>query len=129
MFVLGLISWLCRKFSRDKPQNNYRFTLPFFWGKSSSGKNVTEINAMTISAVYACVRVLAESVAALPLHVYADNGENKERALNHPLYPLLHNAPNVDMTSFVFREVLMSHLLLYGNAYAQIIRDGHGRIG
>lgn len=126
---MGLISWLRGKFSRDKPQDNYRFSLPFFFGKSTSGKTVTEIGAMQLSTVYACVRVLAESVAALPLHLYEDNGENKERAIKHPLYTLLHDAPNLDMTSFVFREVLMTHLLLWGNAYAQILRDGHGRIG
>lgn len=83
---------------------------------------------MRVSTVYACVRVLAESVAALPLHVYKDNGESKERAVDHPLYRLLHDAPNVDMTSFVFRETLMTHLLLHGNAYAQIVRDGHGKV-
>ena len=127
---MGLISWFKGLFnSRDKPQNNYRFSaFPFFWGKSTSGKNVSEISAMQLSVVYACVKVLAESIAALPLHVYEQNGGNKERALKHPLYTLLHDTPNADMTSFFFRETLMTHLLLYGNAYAQILRDGNGRI-
>jgi len=80
-------------------------------------------------AVYACVRILAEAIAGLPLHIYRykkDGG--KEKALTHPLYYLLHDEPNPEMTSFVFRETLMSHLLLWGNAYAQIIRDGAGRV-
>ena len=129
MFKLGLISWLKGKFSRDKPQDNYQFsTFPFIFGRTISGKNVDEFSAIRVSAVYACVRVLAESVAALPLHVYKNNGETKERAVDHPLYNLLHDAPNADMTSFVFRETLMTHLLLHGNAYAQIIRDGRGRV-
>ena len=72
---------------------------------------------------------LSEAVASLPLHVYRynDNG-GKEKALDHPLYFLLHDEPNPEMTSFVFRETLMTHLLLWGNAYAQIIRNGKGEV-
>lgn len=79
--------------------------------------------------IYACVRILAEAVASLPLHVYEyqDDG-GKKLVHDHPLYYLLHDEPNPEMTSFVFRETLMSHLLIWGNAYAQIIRDGAGRV-
>ena len=116
--------------SRDKPKNNtagssYRF----FTGGSTAGKNVTERSAMQMTAVYSCVRVLSEAVAGLPLHVYkyrSDGG--KEKALDNPLYFLLHDEPNPEMTSFVFRETLMTHLLLWGNAYAQIIRNGKGEV-
>jgi len=82
-----------------------------------------------MTAVYSCVRILSEAVAGLPIHVYryTDNG-GKERALEHPLYRLLHDEPNPEMTSFNFRETLMSHLLLYGNAYAQIIRNARGEV-
>jgi len=82
---------------------------------------------MQTTAVYSCVRILSEAIAGLPLHTYQykpDGG--KEKAINHQLYYLLHDEPNPEMTSFVFRETLMSHLLLWGNAYAQIIRDGRG---
>lgn len=111
--------------SRDKPQNRYYFSgAPFFFGKSISGATVNEFTAMQNSAVYACVRILAESVAALPLHVYKyKDGGGKERDTNHQLYSLLHDAPNSEMTSFVFREVMMANLLLWGNCYAQIRRD------
>ena len=116
--------------SRDKPKNNtagssYRF----FTGGSTAGKIVTERSAMQMTAVYSCVRVLSEAVAGLPLHVYkyrSDGG--KEKALDNPLYFLLHDEPNPEMTSFVFRETLMTHLLLWGNAYAQIIRNGKGEV-
>ena len=116
--------------SRDKPKNStagssYRF----FTGGSTAGKNVTERSAMQMTAVYSCVRVLSEAVAGLPLHVYkyrSDGG--KEKALDHPLYFLLHDEPNPEMTSFVFRETLMTHLLLWGNAYAQVIRNGKGEV-
>ncbi|AME02672.1 phage portal protein [Selenomonas sp. oral taxon 136] len=113
--------------SRDKPQNLLG-GLTFLFGQTAAGKVVNERSAMQTTAVYACVRILAESIAGLPLHVYAYHGQRKERTPMHPLYRLLHDAPNPEMTSFVFRETLMAHLLLWGNAYAQILRDGRGQV-
>ena len=113
--------------SRDKP-TNLLGGLVFLFGPTAAGKVVNERTAMQTTAVYACVRILAESIAGLPLHVYAYKGQGKERMPAHPLYFLLHDAPNPEMTSFVFRETLMTHLLLWGNAYAQILRDGMGRV-
>ena len=82
-----------------------------------------------MTAVYSCVRVLAEAVAGLPLHLYRYNDDGgKEKAIAHPLYRLLHDEPNPEMSSFIFRETLMTHLLLWGNAYAQIIRNGKGEV-
>lgn len=115
--------------SRDKPKNYLSTAFTFLFGPTSSGNVVTERTAMQTTAVYACVRVLSEAVAGLPLNLYRytpDGG--KEKAINHPLYRLLHDAPNPEMTSFIFRETLMSHLLLWGNAYAQIIRNGMGEV-
>ena len=125
---MGILSGLLH--SRDKPTNatsgsSYRF----FLGGSTSGKTVTERSAMQMTAVYSCVRILAEAIAGLPLHLYTykeDGG--KEKAIGHPLYLLLHDEPNPEMSSFVFRETLMTHLLLWGNAYAQIIRNGKGEV-
>ena len=116
--------------SRDKPQNRLPGSDPgFFFGGTTSGKAVNERTAMQTTAVYACVRILAEAVAGLPLHLYRHKEDGgKEKALGHPLYYLLHTEPNPEMTSFAFRETLMSHLLMWGNAYAQIIRDGAGRV-
>ncbi|EHG21773.1 HK97 family phage portal protein [Selenomonas infelix ATCC 43532] len=113
--------------SRDKPQNLLG-GLTFLFGQTAAGKVVNERSAMQTTAVYACVRILAESIAGLPLHVYTYQGKGKERVPEHPLYRLLHDAPNPEMTSFVFRETLMAHLLLWGNAYAQILRDGRGQV-
>lgn len=122
---MSIFSGLFR--SRDKPKNRVGGGWNFLFGGTTSGKAVNERTAMQTSAVYACVRILAESVAGLPLHVYerTANG-SKSTKPSHPLYQLLHDEPNREMTSFVFRETLMSHLLLWGNAYAQIIRDGRG---
>lgn len=124
---MNLLKGLFR--SRGKPQNRLGSGFSFLFGTTSSGKAVNERTAMQTTAVYACVRILAEAIAGLPLHLYRrklDGG--KERAANHHLSYLLHDEPNPEMTSFVFRETLMSHLLLWGNAYAQIIRNGRGQV-
>ena len=133
---MGLFNWLGIS-PRDAPalpdiRDNVRDSgQTFVFGKADSGERVDEKSAMQIATVYACVRLLAETVAGLPLHLYRytdDSEHGKERAKNHPLYKLLYRQPNPDMTSFSFRETLMTHLLLYGNAYAQIIRDGKNTI-
>lgn len=92
---------------------------------SRAGVAVNEETAMRISAVYACVRVIAETVASLPLPLYKRLPRGKEKVIYHPLYTVLHDLPNSDMTSFSFRETMMTHLLLWGNAYAQIIKRGN----
>ncbi len=116
--------------SRDKPQNRTPgSSYTFFLGGSTSGKSVTERSAMQMTAVYSCVRILAEAIAGLPLHLYRYTPDgSKVKAVDHPLYLLLHDEPNPEMSSFVFRETLMTHLLLWGNAYAQIIRNGKGEV-
>ena len=115
--------------SRDKPQNRLGSAFSFLFGGTTAGKAVNERTAMQASAVHACVRVLAEAVAGLPIHLYQYTGDGgKERVPDHPLYTLLHDTPNPEMTSFVFRETLMTHLLLWGNAFSQIVRDGRGRV-
>ncbi len=125
---MGIFSGLFR--SRDAPKEStagsaYRF----FMGSSSSGKQVNERSAMQMTAVYSCVRILSEAVAGLPLHLYRyTDGGSKEKAIDHPLYFVLHDEPNPEMTSFVFRETLMTHLLLWDNGYAQIIRNGKGEV-
>ena len=114
--------------SRDKPQNAVSAALPFPFGSSSAGKSVTARSAIQTSAVYACVRVIAETVASLPFGVYEESEAGTRKAIEHPLYRLLHDEPNPEMTSFIWRETLMTHLLLWGNSYSQILRNGRGKI-
>ena len=97
----------------------------FFFGRTTTGKVVNENSAMQLTSIYACVRILSESVVSLPLHPYkVNNNGNKEKARDNKLYYILHDEQNVEMVSFIFCETLMRHLLLWGNAYAQIIRNG-----
>lgn len=131
---MGLREWLGFSRPRDAPSeklpevtDNVRDSGGLFiFGRADSGERVDEKSALQIATVYACVRLLAETVASLPLHLYryTDKGDGKERATDHPLYKILYRQPNPEMTSFSFREALMTHLLLWGNAYAQIVRDG-----
>lgn len=100
--------------SRDKPRNAVSAAQAFYYGSSAAGKSVTPRSALQISTVYACVRVIAETVASLPLHVYHYTDKGSEKALEHPLYHVLHDEPNSEMTSFVLREAMLTHLLLWG---------------
>ena len=127
--TMGILERLGLKRQRGEPKNKYEgndFSLLF--GRTTSGKTVNERTALQTTAVYACVRILSETIASLPLHVYRYTEGGKAKDTEHVLYTLLHDEPNPDMTSFVFRETLMSHLLIWGNAYAQILRDRSGQV-
>ena len=106
-----------------------KFEEMLFGRASATGVKVSANTAMSCVPYFAGVRIIAETVGQLPLIEYRRiNPRGKSRATDRKLYRLLHDEPNPEMTSFVFRETLMSHLLIWGNAYAQIIRDGAGRV-
>lgn len=97
-------------------------------GKSSTGLNVNEASAFTSTAVYACVKILAETIASLPLHVYQEQGDgSKVKALDHPLYRPLHLQPNPEMTTQEWLETVVGHLMLWGNCFSEIQYDTGGR--
>lgn len=124
---MGIFSKLKKSRSPTNSYNSpsYEFTV----GRSLfTKKRVDEKTALQHVAVYACIRVISEAVAQLPLQVFERTEKGKKTAYNHPLYFLLHDQPNPEMTSFVFRETLTAHLLTYGNAYSQIIRNGKGEV-
>lgn len=97
-------------------------------GPTNTGVHVTPNTALRIMAVYACVRILSESIGSLPLHLYMKDGKRKEKATDHPLYHLLHDAPNENNTSSEFREMIQAHLGLRGNGFSTIERNGRGVI-
>ena len=88
----------------------------------------TPNTALTFSVVFACVRVISETIATLPLFVYKMNGGNRVKAKEHTLYDLLHNKPNIDSTSVSFIESLISQILLQGNGFVEVLRDNFNRI-
>jgi len=95
---------------------------------TATGKTISVEGSLAFVPVYACVRLLATSIASLPLPVYRRlPGGGKERDAGHPLYPLLHDQPNPEMTSCEMRQAMVGHLMLWGNAYANIERGADGR--
>ena len=129
--------WLGFSRPRDAPvpglpdiQDNVRDSGTLFvFGRANSGEQVDEKSAMQIATVYACVRLLAESVAQLPLHLFRVTGDDgQEKATDHPLYKILFREPNPEMSSFSYWEAVMTHLLLWGNSYSQIVRDGKNTV-
>ena len=93
-----------------------------------AGVTVNERTAMALSAVYACIRVISEDVAKLPLILYRRRSDRgKDRMVGHPLFNLLHDSPNEEMGSFGWRETQTGWALSWGNGYAEIERDGAGR--
>ena len=120
---MGIFSWF-----KKKTENRLSTSKSIFWGASNSGTYVNENTAMQTTAVYACVRVIAEAVASLPVHIYQNDERGARLVPGHPLHVLLNLSPNPDMTNFVLLETIMHHLLLWGNAYCQLLRDGTGRV-
>ena len=112
---------------RDNGQNFLRAHSVSNLGQSS-GVAVTRDSSLTFSAVYACVRIISESIASLPINVYLEEADG-DRILqkNHPVQKLLAKKPNNYMTSYTFKDVILTNLLLEGNAYFLIVRDGSAR--
>lgn len=110
------------------PLTSRRITDALGGRPSITGATVNEQSVLGITAVYSCVRVLSDSVASLPLLVYERVNRGKERAVDHPLYRILHEEPNPWMTPYQLKETLMAHLCLWGNAYCSIERDGAGTV-
>ena len=86
--------------ARDKPQDSVSAAPVFYFGTGGSGKSVTVQSAIQLSTVYACVRVISETIASLPLGIYETVNDGNEKATDHPLYRFLHDEPNSEMTSF-----------------------------
>jgi HK97 family phage portal protein len=109
------------------PYDDYWYQRPGF--DSAAGMAVSPETAMRLSAVYSCVRVISETIASLPLIIYKrlPNGA-KVRATEHPLYKVLHDAPNIWQTSMEFIEMMQAHLELRGNAFAHILDGPRGPI-
>lgn len=95
---------------------------------TSAGQNVTVNTALQLSTVWSCVRLIAETISTLPLFLYEKQGKLRQLAPEHPLYVLIHESPNADMTAVEFWEAVVSQLLLWGNAYVLKSFNGAGKI-
>lgn len=121
---MSLISRLRRSLSLTDPSG-----WAFFAGSSYSGKPVTEETALTVSAAWACIRLISETVATLPISIYrrTENG-GRESATDHPLYEILHNSPNADQTAVEFWEGEIAKLCIVGNAISFREEGTNGRL-
>lgn len=120
----ALLSWL----GVPIELSSGKFWASYYATGSSSGVCVTPEKALQLSTVWACVRLLSETIATLPLNFYERLADgSRTTAKNHPLYEILHNQPNADMTAVQFWEAMLSSMLLWGNAFGEIHRSA-GRI-
>jgi HK97 family phage portal protein len=95
---------------------------------SAAGVEITPENALRVSAIWACNRVISESVASLPFIVYRRMPSGgKERAPDHPVYRIFQNEPNEIQTDYEYREQMQTHLNLYANAYSEIVFNRYGQ--
>ena len=105
----------------------YRLAASYGAGSSThTGKSISAETALECSVVWACTRVISESVATMPLHLMRKRGDSKLPATDHPLYEILHDQPNLDMTALEFREALTLHAVHWGRCYAKIVRRTGG---
>lgn len=113
--------------SEDPPESFQRW--PGASAPSLAGVNVTDQTALRVMTVLSCVRVLAESVSTLPMAVFErlPNGD-KRPAPDHPLNEILDVLANPENTALASRETQMAHVLLRGNSYARVLRDGGGDV-
>lgn len=98
------------------------------WPVPLSASAVNPATAQGVSAVYACVQAISETVASLPLILFKRNGDDRERASDHPLYRVLHDQANPEQTALEFREYMQAAVLLRGNAFARIVRGWDGQV-
>ena len=128
---MGKLIGLMKPERRVHPSSQTNWALYGLAGghKTATGKDIDEKTALTSTIVFACIQCLAQTVSSLPLVLYEKIDENsRERAVDHPLYKVLHDNPNPEMISMVFRETMMLHLTAWGNFYADIARNGAGQI-
>jgi HK97 family phage portal protein len=128
---MGFLSSLFEKRNLPLSQATSGSWLYDLWtgGKTNSGQSVNEFRAMQQATVYSCVRIIAETIASLECRVYKTRTKGgKELATNHALWKVVRSKPNPEMTAFSFWETIVHHLLIFGNGYAEIVRDGNAKI-
>lgn len=115
---MNFFGWLGSLFGRSRLDKGQTAD-PFIGTSTPSGNTINAETALKLSAVWACVRLRSQVISSLPLHLY---DKDKKIANQHPIYRLLHDSPNADMTACEFWEGMIASLDLWGNAYALIIR-------
>ena len=134
---MGLIDLITRALGKTPPRSLFEDTTPIGTPISGgiqsyvsswawTGKTISPDNAMEAPTVYACVRLISQTLARMPWQVLRNSADGASNDVTHPVYQLLNGEANEDMTSFVFREAQISDCLLYGNSFAFINRNPAG---
>ena len=126
-----MFSWLSSVFERRErvdPKRPKDPVLAAWFGGSGTAASVTPDSAMRVTAVYASVSLIAETIAALPLHVYKVADGDRQKAYDHPLYAVLHDYSAHGLTSYEWREAMVAHCALRGDAFARIVMNGRGAV-
>lgn len=126
---MGVLSGLMQRFSPENPRVSLSAWMDSLGATpTAAGARINQSTALTLSAVWAATRVLADTIAATPLVTYRRLDRGKERSTDHPLYRVLHDQANPEMSAFTFKEVLAAHVVLWGNAFAEIEETNGGRV-
>jgi len=122
---MGVFDLFKRKATSAPPIQEYSG-----WGSpSATGVTVTENRAMGLSAHFACVRLIASTIASLPIHVYEQKKDGGKNIVNsHPIAKLLRGKPNNEMTGFSFFESMQAQICNRGKAYAELVYDKNGYV-
>jgi HK97 family phage portal protein len=123
------LSWVGRRIFAATQRDKTGFFVDWAQGglKSSSGEIVSNDKSLQLSTVFACIRAISEDVGKIPLKLYKNvKPRGKEVRSEHPVYRLLHDRPNPEMTAMTFRQTLTAHVLSWGNGFAEIERDIEG---
>lgn len=125
-----MFSWLSKRswISGEKLEREGAWWSVFAPKPAEAGVYISERNALQITTVFACVRIISETIASLPLHVYKRADKGKDKAVDHPVYSVLHDEANPEMSAFSFWETIVQWMLTHGNAYAEIERNGAGQV-
>jgi len=128
-----MLGWLSSMFGAEQrervdPRHPKDPVLAAWFGGQQGAMSVTPDSAMKVTAVYASVSLIAETVAALPLHVYQVTNGETQKAYSHPLYPVIHDYTAHGLTSYEWREAMVAHCALRGDAFARIVMNGKGQV-
>ena len=128
---MGIFSSFKNIFAKNRVTDE-RMWSPSLWNligaQSQSGENVTEHTALTYSAVFNAISLISGTIGSLPLHLMVRRGDQKRGFVTHPLYRVMHDEANPYMAAMTVRECMMAHVLAWGNAFAEIVRDSMGRV-
>lgn len=127
---MAVFSWLARGLGLIPQQGSAKLVTALAGEPTRSGKQIGPDSALQLATVWACVRLISETVATLPLFVYrkAPGSDSRILATDHQLYGLLHDSPHADFTAVEFWEGVVASLCLWGNAYAEKQYGTGGRL-